>query len=380
MIKYNERNKADAFCGKNGKKVTKKIISIMISAVILVSCLMIFASCGNDEVLASFDGGDVRMSEVKPLLEAVEEVEGCEEGSEKYQAFYDEFVGNLLYAKLYEKEHSDYKFSYSDEIFESYLKAFEQNTLEQYNMGLRKYANAIGQTLAYFKAYTRLSLYKGAITDLEETAAEYVEGDTALYEEYLRSIYDADTSKYIRKASCDGYFLMIDSRGDDEESKKAVYDEIMTYVQRLDDGEDFFDLVYEVQTKYPDGILSLFENGFILNDIEYGKDYPYYVGTREIIWKELIKLEEGEYTKTPIEMYTVESEETDEETGETAVTPSKFMGYCIVMAKDVSKTDRPATFEDAKKQIESELPSEYLADLGAFYKEKISAKHNAKIG
>ena len=351
---------------------------MIITAAMLIACLMIFSSCGKDEVIVSFDGGDVRMSEVEPLLDALVEVEGCEKDSEKYKTYYDEFVYNLLCAKIYSLEHTDFAFSYSEAIYEGYLDALEKNTIEQYNMGLRKYANAQGQTLKYFKAYVRLSLYKGAVQDLEEKAAAAIEADTALYEEYLRSIYDKDPSKYIRKASCDGYFLMIDSRGEDEASKKSVYDEVMSYVQRLDDGEDFFDLVLEVQTKYPDGRLSIFKNGLILSGIEYGKDYPYYTGTREVIWKELIKLGEGEYTRTPIEMYTTETEETDEETGETVVTPSKYFGYCIIMAKDVSKEDRQATFEEAKSQIEAELSADYLTELGAFYREKTEAKYNVK--
>lgn len=344
----------------------------------LIACLVIFSSCGKDEVIVSFDGGDVRMSEVEPLLDALVEVDGYEKGSEEYDKYFDEFTYNLLCAKLYALEHSDYTFSYSEEIYKGYLKTLEKNTVEQYNMGLRKYANSLGYTLKYYKAYIRLSLYNGAVSDLEEKAAESIEADTALYEEYLRSIYDKDPTKYVRKASCDGYFLMIDSRGDDEASKKSVYDEVMSYVQRLDDGEDFFDLVSEVQTKYPEGLLTIFPSGFILDNIVYGQDYPYYTGTREIIWKELVKLSEGEYTRTPIEMYTNDTEETDEETGETTVTPGEYFGYCIIMAKDVVKEDRQATFEEAKSQIESELLSDYLADLGAFYRAKTEAKYNVR--
>ena len=220
----------------------------------LLLCAAAFTSCEKDYAVITYDGGQVMYSEIEPLLKALTEVEGYKKGSEEYEKFYKEFSDNLLYAKLYEAEHEDYVFTYSEETVKSYLEAVEKTALEQYNMGIRKYANSLGMTYSYYKAYVRLSLYKGAVESLETAAAETFEADEALYEEYLHSVYDADPTIYTKLASCGGYLIIVDSRGDGEEEKKDVYDEVAGYIARIEDGEDFFDIVTEVQTKYPAGI------------------------------------------------------------------------------------------------------------------------------
>ena len=342
----------------------------------ILSCLYALTACGGDEVLVTFDGGDVRMSEIKPLLEALTEVEGYKEGSEEYEKYRKEFIDNLLYAKLYEKEHPDYSFTYSEETYENYLDAVEENALKQYNMGLRKYANAQGQTLAYFKAYVRLSLYKGAVEALGEKAGDEIVDDKELYEEYLHSVYDASPDDYKRVAGCDGYLIVVDSRGDSEEEKKSVYDEVAGYITRLDDGEDFFDIVKEVQTKYPNGILSLFQDGLMFSGVIYNKDYSSYTNSRRYIYEILKSFDEGEYSDTPVELISNDITEIDEETGEEVTTPGEYFGYCIVMAKNVNKADRRATFEEAREDIIASLPEDYVSGMGELYRAKLEAKYH----
>ena len=341
----------------------------------LLACLVVFASCGEDKTIVSFDGGEVKYSEIEPLLDALAEVEGCEKGSEKYEQYYKEFSENLLFAKLYKAEHEDFTFTYSEEAYEEYLDALEKNTLEQYNMGLRKYANALNMTYAYYLAYVRLSLYKGAVADLEEKATETVKEDEAVYEQYLRKVYDDDPTLYTKVASCSGYLIFIDSRGDDEESKKSVYDEVAGYIARLEDGEDYFDIVTEVQTKYPNGLLSFFPKGKMFSVI-YSEDYSRYTNSELYIYETLKTFDEGQYTHTPVEMISNDITSVDETTGETVFEAGEYFGYAIIMAKDVVKEDRQATYEEAREQIIKYLSSDYLNDMGAIYRENLLAKYH----
>ena len=354
----------------------KRTISVILAAATALLAALALVSCGDDYAVITYDGGAVMYSEIEPLLDALTKVEGYKKGSEEYEKFYKEFSENLLYAKLYEAEHDGFVFTYSDEAVKSYMEGQKKLVLENYNMGIREYANSIGMTYSYYKAYVRLSLYKGAVDSLEKAAKAAVEADEELYDEYLRGVYDADPTIYKKLASCTGYLLIVDSRGDKEEEKKPVYDEVAGYIARLEDGEDFFDIMTEVQTKYPEGTLSYFPDGMNI-DVIYSKDYSYYTNSMYEIHEMLKTFDEGEYNHTPYELISNDSVEYDEN-GEPVVVPGTYFGYAVILATDVQKEDRQATFEEAKEEVAKYLDADYLSQMGELYKEKLLAKYKAE--
>ena len=109
--------------------------------------------------------------------------------------------------------------------------------------------------------------------------------------------------------------------------------------------------------------------------MKYSADYSSYSGSRRTIYEMLKTMDEGEYTKTPLEMISNDKTETNE-AGETVTVPGDYYGYAIIMAKDVLKTARQATFEEARRSIVLSLPYTYLEDEGAFYKETLAEKYH----
>ncbi len=304
----------------------KKIIMLVLSAVLLAGCNGNPKLKDGKEVIASMKDNDITVEELYGALK------------EKYGA---DVLINLVDEYIMDKEYET-----TDEI-----KKEVEETFNAQKTQYETYYQVDFATILAGSGYTEESFRKALLTSYKQELLikDYIKG--LITEEEIKDYYDKNMYGKITAR----HILIMPKKTENmteqekNEKKKEALDLANSLIKRLDNGENFAELAKE----FSDDTVSA-ENGGLLEPFDNNSGFV------EEFWNASLALEVGKYSKTPVE--------------------SQY-GYHIILKE---AEEEKASLEDSKEKIkdaiaEDKMEKDTSSELGSKALYEIRKKYNLDI-
>lgn len=289
----------------------KKIIVIVLSALLISGCGNVELKNGENAIVTFKDGEGISSND---LYDVLKEMYGVD------------YLVNLIDTALLENEYDET--NEEKEYVEQVVDAVKSETGEEFLQQIQYYYNV--KTEEEFRDYIKLNYRRGIyIEDYSETTVT----DKQIKEYYDDvAVGDMEISHILITSTASS------TATEEEKDKKETeaFNKAKDIISRLDNGEDFATLAKELSEDSASG-----SEGGSLGKINYGQNYD------EDFMDAAAKLEVGKYSKTPVK--------------------TQF-GYHIIYKKSQDEKDTLENLEDSirniiAKEVVSTNPNIYLEAL-----------------